>query len=84
MHRISYFTWSVQWKYFHIITASSLEKVLEIDELSTAEYTYNAVAKKHSQDGKEIKYYVAYEGKVTAGVDFEKIDGKWYFSKWDN
>uniref|UniRef100_UPI004055D893 DUF4230 domain-containing protein n=1 Tax=Agathobacter sp. TaxID=2021311 RepID=UPI004055D893 len=56
------------------ISESALEKMLEISELSTVDYTYNAVAKVYDKDGKNIKYYVAYEGVVTAGIDFDEID----------
>ena len=48
------------------ISKSSLEKVLEINELSTIDYTYNATTKVYDEDGTTIKYYVAYEGIVTA------------------
>lgn len=56
------------------ISKSSLEKVIEINELSTVDYTYNAIVKVYDEDGETIKYYVAYEGIVTAGIDFEKIN----------
>lgn len=55
------------------ISEASLEKVFEISELSTADYTYNAIAKAYNEDGVTVKYYVAYEGKVKAGIDFSKI-----------
>ncbi len=55
------------------ISKSSLEKVIEINELSTVDYTYNAVAKALNEDGK-VKYYVAYEGIVSAGINFKEID----------
>lgn len=55
------------------ISESSLKEVLEISELSTIEYTYNAIAKAYAEDGTTIRYYVAYEGTVSAGIDFEKI-----------
>ena len=56
------------------ITKASLEKVFEINELSTADYIYNAVARAYGEDGASVKYYVAYEGKVKAGIDFGKLD----------
>lgn len=55
------------------ISEASLEKVFEISELSTADYTYNAVAYAYENDGITPKYYVAYEGMVSAGIDFRKI-----------
>lgn len=61
----------------HRITAkSSLEKIIEINELSTIDYTYNAIATKYKDNKKDkdnIEYYVAYEGIVTAGIDFNEI-----------
>lgn len=55
------------------ITKASLDKVFEISELSTADYIYNAVAKAYGEDNTTVRYYVAYEGKVKAGIDFSKI-----------
>ena len=39
-------------------------------------YTYNAIAKVYDGEGekKSLKYHVAYEGTVIAGIDFNKID----------
>ena len=56
------------------ITQTSLDKIIEINQLSTVDYTYNAVVKVYDEEKKDLKYYVAYEGIVTAGIDFEKID----------
>lgn len=56
------------------IAEVSLEKILEIAELSTVDYTYNATTAKYSKDNpEEVEYYVAYEGTVTAGIDFKEI-----------
>lgn len=56
------------------ISKSSLQKIIEINELSTMDYTYNAIATKYVDDkAKKVKYYVAYEGTVIAGIDFNKI-----------
>ena len=61
----------------HTITASSsLEKIIEINELSTVDYTYNAIATKYKNEKKKsegVEYYVAYEGVVTAGIDFNEM-----------
>lgn len=51
---------------------SSLREVLEIADLSTAEYTYNSIEEVKNEKG-ETKYHVAYKGTVKAGVNFEKI-----------
>lgn len=55
------------------ISSMSLEKVFEINELSTSQYTYNAIARAYDEDGTDVRYYVAYEGKVTVGIDFGKL-----------
>lgn len=55
------------------ISEASLQEIIEISELSTVDYTYNAIAKAIDEDG-EVKYYIAYEGVVTAGINFDKID----------
>lgn len=55
------------------VSKASLEKVFEISELSTADYTYNAIAKAYGEDGTTVRYYVSYEGKIKAGIDFNKI-----------
>lgn len=58
------------------ISQSSIEKILDISELSTLEYTYNAVAAGYDEDGKTLLYHVAYEGTVSAGIDFDKLKVK--------
>lgn len=58
-----------------INSISTLEKVLEISDLSTGKYDYNAVAAVYDENQNE-KYYVAYEGTVTAGIDFSRVDIK--------
>lgn len=55
------------------ISIASLESVFDITELSTADYIYNGIAKVYKEDGTTVKYYAAYEGKVKAGIDFDKI-----------
>jgi len=56
------------------ISEASLEKVIEINELATVDYTYNAIATAYAENNETIKYNVAYEGVVNAGIDFKKID----------
>lgn len=55
------------------ISDAMVTEVLEISELSTVEYTYNAVAQAFTEDQTDIRYYVAYEGRVKAGIDFSKV-----------
>ena len=54
------------------ITESTLEKVIKKNQLYTAEYPYNGYATICDEDG-NVKYYVAYEGTVKAGIDVTGI-----------
>lgn len=57
-----------------IVTVSSLQKILDVSDLSTFETTYNGVAKVYREDEPgRVKYCVAYNAKVKAGIDFEKL-----------
>ncbi len=51
----------------------SLERMVEIGELQTADYIHNSIAMSYDEKGK-VKYYVAYKGRVTAGIDFDQIE----------
>lgn len=51
---------------------STLEKIEFINELSSVEYPYSAIATKNNSKGKTL-YYVHYKGTVKAGIDFSKI-----------
>lgn len=58
-----------------IVTKSTLEKIINVSELSTFEAVYNGVAKVVNEKKPEkIDYYVSYEAKVKAGIDFEKVE----------
>ena len=57
-----------------IVTESSLEEIINVSELSTFEAVYNGVAKVTDKEKtEEIDYYVSYEAKVKAGIDFEQV-----------
>jgi len=58
-------------KRLDVKTSALLEKVIEINELQTVEYTYNsyAIAYDESGDKKVEKYAVAYKGTVTLGIN---------------
>lgn len=58
------------------VSAASIKEVFEISELSTAEYIYNSIARAYEEDETAIRYYVAYEGTIKAGIDFSEIDVK--------
>ena len=58
---------------------TSLKEVLESSDLSTAEYTYNSIAKvkidENGDDSEEyFKYHISYKGTVKSGFDFSKLD----------
>lgn len=58
-----------------IISKSTLEDIINVSDLSTFEAVYNGIAKVTDEDNPEkINYYVSYDAKVKAGIDFEKVD----------
>lgn len=57
-----------------IINKSTLEKIINVSDLSTFEAVYNGIAEVMNGDKPEqIDYYVAYDAKVKAGIDFENV-----------
>lgn len=64
-----------------ITAESSLEKIVEKNDLETVSYTYNAIAKQpknadgnvESENNDDYKYFVSYEGMVSAGIDFKQV-----------
>ena len=58
-----------------IITKSTLEKIINVSELSTFEAVYNGIAQvMNKEEPTQTDYYVSYEAKVKAGIDLEKVD----------
>lgn len=58
-----------------IATVSTLEKVVNVSELSTFTAIYNGIAEVPRPDKPEkTDYYVAYNAQIKAGFDFEGID----------
>lgn len=58
-----------------IITKANLEKIIKVSDLSTFEAVYNGIAKAmNEKKSEECDYYVSYDAKVKAGIDFEKVD----------
>lgn len=58
-----------------IISVSALEKIINVSELSTFTAVYNGIAEVQNEtDPTQIDYYVSYEARVDAGIDFEKIE----------
>ena len=58
-----------------IISVTTLEKIIEISELSTYRSVYNGVATvMNNEDPSKVDYHVSYAAEVNAGLDFEEID----------
>lgn len=61
-------------KDIQVITASTLKKIINVSKLSTYTAVYNGIAEVKSKDNSEkTDYYVAYEARVNAGIDFDQI-----------
>lgn len=57
-----------------VITVLTLERIIKVSELSTFTAVYNGIAQVMNEEKTdEIDYYVSYEAKVNAGIDFDKI-----------
>ena len=57
-----------------IITSSTLEKIVEVSELSTFEAVYDGIAQVMNKEDKEkTDYYVSYKSKIKAGIDFKEV-----------
>lgn len=57
-----------------IITTSTLEKIINVNDLSTYESIYNGVTQvMNEKKPDKVDYYVSYKAKVKAGIDFKKI-----------
>lgn len=58
-----------------IITVSALQEIVDVSELSTYTAVYNGIATVSDEENPdEVKYYVSYEAKVYAGIDFGALD----------
>lgn len=58
-----------------VLTKQTLMKFVNVSELSTSTSIYNGVAKVMNEKKPEkVDYYVSYEAKVAAGIDFDKIE----------
>lgn len=61
-------------KQAQVITVSTLQEIIDVSELSTFTAVYNGIAQVMNQDNPEsVDYYVSYEAKVNAGIDFEQV-----------
>ncbi len=63
------------------LTTASLEKIVEVSELSTYDAVYNGIVEvRNKENADQIDYYVSYESKVKAGINLadvqESVDNK--------
>lgn len=57
-----------------VITASTLQEIINVSELSTYTAVYNGIAKVMNENKPEdTDYYVSYEASVYAGINFDDI-----------
>lgn len=57
-----------------IITTSTLEKIINVSELSTFTSVYNGIAQvMNDKTPEETDYYMSYDAIVYAGIDFKDI-----------
>lgn len=57
-----------------VISVSTLEEIIDLRELSTFTAVYNGIAQvMNEKDTSETDYYVSYEARVNAGIDFDRI-----------
>ena len=57
-----------------VMTISTLERIVDVSELATFTAVYNGVAQVQSEEKpQEASYYVSYEAKVNAGLDFQAV-----------
>lgn len=57
-----------------VITAVDLEEAIDVSQLSTAEFIYNGIAEKYSEDDSdEVDCYIAYNATVKVGIDMEDV-----------
>ena len=62
-------------KEMDVTTISTLEKIVNISELSTYTAVYNGIASAvDEEDPDEVRYYVSYQAKINAGIDFSKVN----------
>ena len=58
-----------------IITETTLKQIINVSELSTFTAVYNGIAEVASEkDPEQVAYYVSYDARVDAGIDFEDVD----------
>lgn len=60
-----------------VLTVSTLTDMIPVSDLSTVTSTYNGVAEvMNEKNPDKLDYYVAYEAKVQAGVNFDELQSE--------
>lgn len=58
-----------------VFNKSTLERIINVSELSTFTAVYNGIARvANEKKPDQIDYYVSYEATVNAGIDFQKVE----------
>lgn len=58
-----------------IAVVSTLERIINVSDLSTFTAVYNGIAQvKDEKNPDKVDYYVSYEARVEAGIDFAKLE----------
>ena len=61
-------------KQAEVLTVSTLEKIIDVSELSTFTAVYNGIAQVVDEENPgSVDYYVSYEAKVNAGINFDEV-----------
>lgn len=55
------------------VTSAQLEKAVDIDELSTAEFVYNGIAEKYKESSDEVEFRISYDATVKAGIKMSDV-----------
>ena len=57
-----------------IMTSATLEKAIDVSDLSTAQFTYNGIAEIYKDiTHQKVKCYIRYNAKVKAGINMENV-----------
>lgn len=57
-----------------VVSSAMLTQVVEVSDLSSAQFTYNGIAQVYAPDGQTVKCNVKYAAKVKAGVNMKDIE----------
>lgn len=57
-----------------LLTTASLEKIIEVSELSTYDAVYNGIVEvRNTENADQVDYYVSYESKVKVGIELADV-----------